>query len=125
MTRRWRAESVLDLYNLLLAAILFGVPPFLAHASRVAEFDLWLSSAAIIVLSLAALIAFTVWEEWVNLALALWLVASPWILGFTHTRAMHFAVGIGMAIAFLAALELWLRYDAAQEAISSAETQRR
>jgi hypothetical protein len=39
---------------------------------------------------------------------------------------MHFAIGIGIAIAFLAALELWLRHEAAeQEAISSAETQTR
>lgn len=126
MLRRWRAESVLDLYNLLLAAILFGAPFFLAHASRTAELDLWLCSAAIIILSLASMVAFSAWEEWINLALALWLVASPWILGFTHTRAMHFAIGIGIAIAFLAALELWLRHEAAeQEAISSAETQRR
>jgi hypothetical protein len=126
MLQRWRAESVLDLYNLLLAAVLFGATSFLAHASRTAEYDLWLCSAAIIILSLAAMVAFSVWEEWVNLALALWLVASPWILGFAHTRAMHFAIGIGIAIAFLAALELWLRHEAAeQEAISSAETQTR
>jgi SPW repeat-containing protein len=125
MLQRWRSESVLDLYNLLLAAVLFGTPSFLAHASRTAELDLWLSGAAIVILSLAAMIAFSMWEEWVNLALALWLIASPWILGFTHTSAMHFAVAIGVAIAFLAALELWLRYDAEQEANSSAETQKR
>ena len=125
MLRRWRSESVLDLYNLLLAAVLFGAPSFLAQASRTVELDLWLSGAAIIILSLAAMIAFSVWEEWVNLALALWLIASPWILGFPHTSAMHFAIGIGLAIAFLAALELWLRYDAEQEAMSSAETQKR
>jgi hypothetical protein len=122
---KWRSESVLDLYNLLLAAILFGAPSFLAQASRTAQLDLWLSSAAIIILSLAAMIAFSVWEEWVNVAVALWLIASPWILGFTHTSAMHFAIGIGVAIAFLAALELWLRYDAEQEATSSAQTQKR
>lgn len=124
--RKWHAESVLDIYNLLLALILFGAPWFFAHASRTADLDLRLSSAAIIVLSLAAIIAFSAWEEWINFALGLWLVASPWLLGFAHTRAMHFSIGIGVAIAFLAALELWLRYEAAErEAISSAETQKR
>ena len=124
--RKWHAESVLDIYNLLLALILFGAPWFFAHASRTANLDLRLSSAAIIILSLAAIMAFSAWEEWINLALGLWLVASPWLLGFAHTRAMHFSIGIGVAIAFLAALELWLRYEAAErEAISSAETQKR
>ncbi len=124
--RKWHAESVLDLYNLLLAVVLFGAPWFFAHASRTTDLDLRLSAAAIIILSLAAIIAFSAWEEWINLALGLWLVASPWLLGFAHTRAMHFSIGIGAAIAFLAALELWLRYEATeQEAISSAETQKR
>ena len=126
MLRKWRSESVLDLYNLLLAAILFGAPAFLAHAGRAAELDLGLTAAAIIVVSIAAMIAFAVWEEWINMALGLWLVVSPWILGFAHTRAMHFAIGIGVAITFLAALDLWLRYEAAErDAISSAETQKR
>lgn len=124
--RKLDPRSVLDIYNLLLAAVLFGAPWFLAHASRTADLDLRLSAAAIIILSLAAIIAFSAWEEWINLALGLWLVASPWLLGFAHTRAMHFSIGIGVAIAFLAALELWLRYETAErEAIPSAKTQKR
>jgi hypothetical protein len=107
-------ESVLDLYNLLLAAVLFTSPWFFAHASRTAGLDLRLSGAAIIILSLAAMIAFSAWEEWINLALGLWLVVSPWLLGFAHTRAMHFSIGIGAAIAFFAGLELFLRYEAAE-----------
>lgn len=126
MKRLWREESVLDLYNLLLAAILFGAPWFFAHASRAANLDLRLSAVAIIILSLAAMIAFAAWEEWINVALGLWLVVSPWLLGFAHTPPMHFAIGVGLAIAFLAALELWLRFDAADaDAMSSAGTQER
>jgi hypothetical protein len=106
------SESVLDLYNLLLAVMLFASPWFFAHASRTAGIDLWLSSAAIIILSVAAMIAYSTWEEWINLALGLWLVVSPYLLGFAHTRAMHFAIGIGSAIVFFAGLELWLRYEA-------------
>jgi len=47
-----------------------------------------------------------------NLLLGQWLVASPWILGFTHTRAMHFSIGLGAVVAFLAVLKLWLVYEA-------------
>jgi SPW repeat len=112
--RKCRAESVLDLYNLLLAMVLFAAPWFFAHASQTAMVDLRLSSAAIIILSLAAIIAFSTWEEWVNLLLGLWLVVSPWLLGFAHTRAMHCSIAIGAAIAFLAALDLWLNYETAE-----------
>src|SRR5579862_9889304 len=112
---KFDSESVLDLYNLLLALVLFASPWFFAHASRAAGFDLWLSSAAIIIVSIAAMIAYSTWEEWINLALGLWLVVSPWLLGFPHTRAMHFAIGIGSAIVFFAGLELWLRHEAGQQ----------
>jgi len=112
--RKWRAESVLDLYNILLALILFVAPWFLAHASRTAVFDLRLSSAAIIILSLAAILAFSIWEEWVNLLLGFWLIVSPWLLGFAHTRAMHYSIAIGAAVAFFVLLDLWLRYERAE-----------
>jgi len=112
--RKWRAESVLDLYNILLALILFVAPWFLAHASRSAVFDLRLSSAAIIILSLAAILAFSIWEEWVNLLLGFWLIVSPWLLGFAHTRAMHYSIAIGAAVAFFVLLDLWLRYERAE-----------
>jgi hypothetical protein len=111
--RKWRAESVLDLYNLLLAMVLFASPWLFARANATAALDLRAGGAAIAILSLAAMAAFANWKEWGNLLLGIWLIASPWVLGFPHTRAMHFAIGIGAAVAFLAALELWLVYEAA------------
>lgn len=111
--RNWRREWVLDLYKLLLAMFLFGFPWLFARANATAAMDLQASSAAIAVLSLAAMVAFANWEEWANLLLGIWLIVSPWVLGFAHTRAMHFSIGVGAMVAFLAALELWLVYDAA------------
>jgi len=113
--RPWRRESALDLYNLVLAAVLLVCPWLFTLTNTTARIDLWASSLAIILISLAAIAAFAKWEEWANLILGIWLIASPWILGFTHTRAMHFSIGIGLAIAFLAALELFLLYDTDQE----------
>lgn len=112
--RKWHAESVLDIYNLMLATVLLISPRFLAHASERATADLRISGVAIICLSLAAIVAFSYWEEWSNLALGLWLVASPWLLGFAHTRAMHFGIAVGAAIAFFAGIELFLRYETAE-----------
>lgn len=110
--KHWRRESALDLYNLFFAVVLLAAPWLFTLTNSAGKLDLWASGAAIAVISLAALFAFARWEEWVNLLLALWLIVSPWLLGFAHTRAMHFSVGIGCAVAFMALLELWLVYEA-------------
>jgi SPW repeat-containing protein len=115
--RKWRRESVLDVYNLALAMLLFVSPWLFAGAKGVPAMNIWASSAAVAAISLAAIFAFANWEEWANLALGIWLVISPWVLGFTHTSAMHFCVGIGAMVAFLAILELLLLYDASMESV--------
>jgi hypothetical protein len=116
--RKWRRESVLDVYNLALAMLLFASPWLFTGPKGVPALDIWASSAAIAAISLAAIFAFAKWEEWANLGLGIWLVASPWILGFTHTSAMHFCVGIGAAVAFMAILELLVLYDASTTGIN-------
>jgi hypothetical protein len=119
--RKWRAESILDLYNLVLAMLLFVSPWLFAHANGAAAVDLRASGAAIALVSLAAMVVFSNWEEWANLLLGIWLIASPWVLGFAHTGAMHFSIGVGAAVAFLAALELWLLYEAADRQAAPAK----
>ncbi|MBV9562411.1 MAG: SPW repeat protein [Bradyrhizobium sp.] len=109
----WRRESALDLYNLLLAVLLLASPWLFALTNSAGKTDLLASGIVIAVLSLAAMVAYANWEEWVNVLGGIWLIVSPWILGFAHTRAMHFAVGIGAVVVFMAMLELWLVYDAA------------
>jgi hypothetical protein len=39
------------------------------------------------VAAFAALVAFHQWEEWVNAALAAWLIVSPYLLGFSTGRS--------------------------------------
>jgi hypothetical protein len=107
----WRPEAVLDLYNCVLASFLFVSPWLFGYASIDARIDVWASGALIVLVSFASFVAFSDWQEWFNLLLGIWLVASPWVLGFAHTRAMHFSIGIGSAVAFLAALELFLIFD--------------
>jgi SPW repeat len=109
--RRWRRESALDIYNLVAAAVLFLAPWLFSLTNGTARLDFWLSALAIIALSVAALFAYANWKEWANVVVGLWLVASPWLLGFAHLRAMPFAVGVGAVVVFMAMLELWLVYD--------------
>jgi hypothetical protein len=107
----WRRESVLDLYNFFLALFLFVSPWLFGYAGADARIDIWASGAVIALVSFASFVVFSGWEAWLNLLLGVWLVVSPWVLGFAHTRAMHFSIGIGSAVAFLAALELFLIFD--------------
>ncbi|MCW2192941.1 SPW repeat protein [Bradyrhizobium elkanii] len=92
---KWRKESALDLYNLVAAIFLLAAPWLFVQANPTAAIDLRISGAAIAIMSLAAIVAFSIWEEWINLVVGCWLIVSPWLLGFTHTRAMHFAIAAG------------------------------
>jgi hypothetical protein len=47
----------------------------------------------------------------VNVLASVWLIASPWLLGFAHTRAMHISIGMGVVIMLLALLDLFLHYE--------------
>jgi len=111
--KKWRSESALDLYNVLLAVVLFAAPWLFKLTNSTARLDFWVCSAAVVAISLAAIFAYANWEEWVNLLFGIWLIVSPWVLGFSQMRATHFAVGIGALIAFMAILELWLMYEKA------------
>lgn len=104
-------ESVPDLYNLFLAAVLFISPWLFKLTNSEGKIDIWVTSGIICVLSLAAMIAYRDWEEWLNVVMGLWLIASPWLLGFPHTRAMHFSIGFGVVIILLALLDLFLHYE--------------
>lgn len=119
--KKWRSESVLDLYTIVIAAVLFASPWLFKLSNGTARMDFWITSAVIVVISLAAIFAYANWEEWANFLFGLWLIASPWILGFSHARAMHFAIGIGVVVAFMAVLELWLTYEKTHPFGSSAE----
>src|SRR5947199_4934511 len=49
------------------------------------------------------------WEEWINLLLGLWVLVAPWALGFAESvGAMGNHVAVGIVVAALAAIELWL-----------------
>jgi len=63
------------------------------------------AGVALIALALGAIFVPRAWEEWTEGALGLWLVVSPWALGFsTHRVAMLSAVIAGIVVV---ALALW------------------
>lgn len=107
---KFRRISALDCYAVAFGLFLFVSPWLFAYVSEKVRIEVWAAGAAIVAVSVAAIVAFSEWEEWLNLLLGLWLVISPWVIGFVHTRAMHVSILIGAMVAFLAALELWLTH---------------
>ena len=104
----WTNAKLCDVANLILGAFLFVSPWIFGFDAGRASENAIIAGIAIAVLAIAALAAFAVWEEWLNLIVGLWTLVSPWVLGFQGTTAMTVHVIIGVAVAILAAVELWL-----------------
>jgi hypothetical protein len=104
----WTNAKLCDVANLILGAILFFSPWIFGFDAGRASENAHIAGIVIAVLAIAALAAFATWEEWLNLIVGLWTMVSPWVLGFQGTRAMTVSVVIGIAVAVLAAIELWI-----------------
>jgi hypothetical protein len=103
----WTNAKLCDVANLILGVILFFSPwIFKFDAGRPSE-NAYIAGIIIAVLAIAALSAFAVWEEWLNLIVGLWALVSPWVLGF-EGKAMTVTAIIGVIVAILAAIELWM-----------------
>ena len=103
-------ETAIDLVNVVLGLCLVFAPWALGFTSEMAATrNAWIVGAAIALIALGALFAFREWEEWVNLALGVWAILAPWLLGFaTVAAALYAHVIIGLIVGVLAALDLWL-----------------
>jgi hypothetical protein len=61
----------------------------------------------IIFVEVIELSIFRGWEEWINVALGAWLIASPWVLGITTSAARINFVLVGGLVVALALYEMW------------------
>ncbi len=106
--------TAINIINAILAVFLF-VSPWLFGFSgmqRAASWNAWICGFAIAALALAAVSELQEWEEWANVALGLWTAVAPWLLGFAGVAAaMWTHGGVGLAVAVLAAVELWLLHN--------------
>ena len=113
----WKTEAFVDAINLALGAFLFLSPWIFGSTSDLARHTSWMAGTAIVIvaiLSIADLFdsvsipGFFEEEEWINLAIGLWLAACPWIIGMLDdTTATQVHVTVGLVVATIAALELW------------------
>ncbi len=116
LVKKWRKESTLDVINLVLGVGLISAPWVFGFTGvEMANRNAWIAGAVIGVTSIAALVFFAEWEEWVNLVLGLWVAVSPWALSFhlaIGETAVRAQVALGLVIAALAAVELWMLHRA-------------
>jgi hypothetical protein len=108
---KWSRAKLCDVINLALGTVLFFSPWLFNLPAGAPRQTASIIGIFIAVLSIAALAAYAVWEEWLTLIAALWLIAAPWLLGFQDSDAMSVDVVIGTAVAALAASKLWLATD--------------
>ncbi|MGH6894965.1 MAG: SPW repeat protein [Geminicoccaceae bacterium] len=126
MTQRTNANRWQDWTNLILAIWLFispwvlqfasgattvGTPAEAAAAGSVvvaAAWNAWIFGVVVAAIAAAGLLGAHAWEEWTNLLIGLWLVISPWVLGFSgNAVATWNTLVVGLLIFALAAWELY------------------
>ena len=114
MKTRWQ-----DWTNLVFGLWLFFSPWLLQYLAAMpyttqttASWNSIVFGAAVVVFAVWALFVPKIWEEWTNLILGLWLIASPWVLGFSmETLATTNMVIVGLVIAALSGVALARQYS--------------
>jgi SPW repeat len=108
----WRKEALADVVNLALGAWLFLTPWIFGFvAEPAASWNAWLVGLAIGALAIAAITVFAEWEEWINLALGIWVAISPWFVAFSgNATATRVHLIVGVLVAIVAGIRLWLVY---------------
>jgi hypothetical protein len=113
MLERWRSQT--NLINFLFAALLFLSPWMLGFSYSAAGLNAWGSGLLLGLFSLLAVLSYSEWEEWIDLALGLWVLGSPWTLNFPpDSAATKVHVMIGLIVSALAITELWKEHHAPQ-----------
>lgn len=91
----------------LIAGIWLAVSPWVLayQAETRPAFNAVVAGALIALIAFYALFEVFAWQEWANLLLGVWLIVSPWLLGFSAMQTVMLnAVIVG---ALVAAMAFW------------------
>ncbi|WP_167772989.1 SPW repeat protein [Ramlibacter humi] len=111
--KRWQ-----DWLTLLLGIWLFVSPWLLGFRAELPNqsWNFFVIGAAFFVFSIAALNMRSLWEEWVNLALGIWMVVSPWVLRYSgNVSARDDAMAAGIVAVVLTVWSLVLTHELDRE----------
>lgn len=88
MNKRW-PDWIEALIGLWIIASPWAVKHTMpSDTGTLTMWNLWTVGVAVLVIAAIALFAFRAWEEWTNAIVGLWLLASPWLLGFSTSAAL-------------------------------------
>ena len=105
----------------MLAGVLIGFSPWLAgqQQDQIVNWNAVLTGALVLGLAQLEYVSLQRWEEAGEMALGLWLVASPVVLGYAEAgplRYWHFA--LGAIVVLFAVLELWQDWRLSKEELA-------
>ena len=97
VAKRWQDKA-----NLVLGAWLFISPWVLSYAGTLAARNAAILGLGIVVFALLAAYMPRAWEEIINTVLGIWLVVSPFVLGFSGSAriSLHTVIVGILATAF-------------------------
>jgi hypothetical protein len=88
-----------DSANLVLGLWLAISPWILPYVGEGAAWNTRLTGLAIAGVAASALVAYDLGKEWLNLILAIWLIVSPWFLGYSWEGAVFYnQLGVGALV---------------------------
>ena len=113
-----KTEAFVDFINLALGVFLFLSPWIFGFTSDLGWHTSWIAGTAISIVAIGSIgdlfaslpgSDFFETEEWLTLAIGLWLALCPWPLGFhSDTMAMEVHLVVGLSVSTIAAIELWV-----------------
>jgi hypothetical protein len=96
--------------ELVLSFWLFLAPWLIASHNEIptlALLNVWVVAAIVAASASLALQELRPWEEWVNTVAGVWLLASPWVLGYTEDRGLVWnSVVVGVLIAGISVIAI-------------------
>jgi len=109
MTRYNDRTTMTFASQLILGLLLFAAPWAVGFATdQNAAWNAWIVGGGIALITVAGLAGSPRPAAWTNLALGLWALVAPWVLGFSALGwAMWSHLALGVLTALASTVELW------------------
>jgi hypothetical protein len=109
----WSELTAINIISALSGAFLVASPWLFGFSGeQTAMWSAVLMGVLTLIIALAGFVELREWEGWVSLALGLWTAVASWALGFSGvTAAMACHLAVGLIVAALAGLELWMIHN--------------
>ncbi len=95
-----------DWIGALLALWLLASPMVIQYGELLAAQNAVVVGFLLLFIEFIEVTAFREWEEWINVVLGAWLVASPWVLGSVVVATANVVI-VGLLVLALALYEIW------------------